>query len=279
MLRAALGAAAATMAAGALLESQAGAARADGTEGPTTFTGSGPSAAVTVDATNGADGVVISSVNTSPTPGAPNGTGLTVDVGNSNGAYGIKVQADPASIGLVVQGASFGISVDGSNYGIFADCSGGRAVAGFSNNIAIYGEGQFGVYGHGRGTTGIGLHADSDNANAIEAVVTKAGQAAVLANGGAGTGVVAHSDGGTALRVEGPLQVAGSAVGQVVSQAGATTMVVSTPAATVNSLVLLTPLENPRAFLWISARAAASFTISASRPLPGNLAIQYLVIN
>jgi hypothetical protein len=74
MLRAALGAATATVAAGALLDSRAGVARASGAEGPTTFTSSGPSPAVTVGATNGADGVVISSVNTSTTPGMPNGT-------------------------------------------------------------------------------------------------------------------------------------------------------------------------------------------------------------
>jgi hypothetical protein len=166
-------------------------ARANGAEGPTTFTSNGPSPAVTVGATNGADGVVISSVNTSTTAGVPNGTGLTVDMANSNGAYGTKVQAHPASIGLVVEGASFGVSVDGSNYGIFAACNGGRAVAGFSNNVAIYGEGEYGVYAHGRSTSGIGLHADSDNANAIEAMVAKAGQIAVLADGGAGIGVLA----------------------------------------------------------------------------------------
>lgn len=220
----------------------------------------------------------ISTVNTSTT-GTPNGTGLAIDASHSNGAYGISIQAHPASIGLVIDGASEGISVEGSNYGVFANCSGGRALAGFSNNIAVYGEGQYGVYAHGRSTSGIGLHADSDHANAIEAVVTGSGQVAVLGQGGAGTGVLAHSDSGTALRVEGLVQVVGHAVGQVTMAAGASSLAVSTPAATAASLVLLTPLGNPGTPLWISARAAGSFTIAAGRPLPAAVTIQYIVLN
>lgn len=123
----------------------------------------------------------------------------------------------------------------------------------------------------------------------MEAVVTGTSQVAVLAQGGAGTGVsssstsgtgvLAHSDSGTALRVEGLLQVAGSAVGQVTLAAGTSSLTVSAPAATAASLVLLTPLGNPRVPLWISARAAGSFTIAAGRPVPTAVTIQYLIVN
>ncbi len=199
----ALGAATAAVAAGALLDTHGGVAHAAGAEGPTTFSSNdGATPAVTVKATNGSNGVVITSVNTSTTPGVPNGTGLTVDATASNGAYGINILASPVSIGMNVTGGSEGISVEGFNYGLIAESASGRAIAGFSNNIAVYGEGQYGVFAHGRSTSGVGLHADSDNANAIEAVVTQSSQVAVLAEGGAGTGLKATSNSGAALKCQ-----------------------------------------------------------------------------
>jgi hypothetical protein len=44
-------------------------------------------------------------------------------------------------------------------------------------------------------------------------------------------------------------------------------------------MILITPLANPRAALWVSARANGSFTISASAPIPAGVTIQYLVIS
>lgn len=141
ILRAAFGLAAATAGAATLVQAGTTTAHASGAEGPTTFTSADPvTPPITAIATAGANGLSISTVNTSTT-GTPNGTGVAIDASHSNGAYGISIQAHPASIGLVIDGASEGISVVGSNYGVFANSSGGRALAGFSNNIAVYGEG------------------------------------------------------------------------------------------------------------------------------------------
>ena len=58
-----------------------------------------------------------------------------------------------------------------------------------------------------------------------------------------------------------------------------TTLTVPNPAATPNSLIFLTPLGNPEAFLWIAARKAGSFTIDASKALPAPVTIMFLIIN
>lgn len=60
---------------------------------------------------------------------------------------------------------------------------------------------------------------------------------------------------------------------------GTKTLTVVTGAATPNSLILLTPLDNPQAYLWISAHNITSFTIDASQKLPADVTIMYLIIN
>lgn len=111
ILRAAIGLAAATAGTAALVEAGTTMAQASGAEGSTTFTSTDPvTPAITAVATAGANGISISTVNTSTT-GTPNGTGMSIDASHSNGAYGISIQAHPASIGLVIDGASEGISV------------------------------------------------------------------------------------------------------------------------------------------------------------------------
>jgi hypothetical protein len=62
-------------------------------------------------------------------------------------------------------------------------------------------------------------------------------------------------------------------VGSVTMAANTRTLTVGNAAATANSLVLLTPLDNPQAFLWIGARSTGSFTIDASQPSPTNVTI------
>jgi hypothetical protein len=114
---------------------------------------------------------------------------------------------------------------------------------------------------------------------------------------GSGFGVDASSASGTALRAragtankvalvaQGLLQLqpspAGGAspVGQVTLPSGTTSVAVTTPAATPQSTILLTPLNNPHAWLWVSGRTAGSFTVRASAAPPNNVAIQYLIIN
>ena len=46
-----------------------------------------------------------------------------------------------------------------------------------------------------------------------------------------------------------------------------------------SSTIILTPLGNPQATLWLGARADGSLTISASAALPSSLSIGYLIIN
>lgn len=102
---------------------------------------------------------------------------------------------------------------------------------------------------------------------------------AVNAESETGTGVVAQSTSGTALSVIGTVQVQGNSVGSVTMAAGTTTLTVKNGAATVQSLIFLTPLDNPQAFLWISAQSAGSFTIEASTALPTPVTIVFLIIN
>jgi hypothetical protein len=136
--------------------------------------------------------------------------------------------------------------------------------------------------------------------HAIAAETTKINAAGLFANSESGPGIVATSTsniavdafskkGGPAVRarcpngvglsVQGRLEVSAPAVGVITAQGGETSLHVHNPATTAGSTILLTPLGNPGAFLWINARALGSFTIGASQPLPAGLSIQFLVIN
>ena len=94
-----------------------------------------------------------------------------------------------------------------------------------------------------------------------------------------GIGLHARSDQGVGLRVEGQVQIASPAVGQVQTKGGEKVLQVVAEAATEQSTILLTPLSNPGAFLWIAERRPKAFVIEASQPLPPQLSIQYLIIN
>jgi hypothetical protein len=121
-----------------------------------------------------------------------------------------------------------------------------------------------------------GLYAQSSKGPGVQASGSSIG---LDASSSHGIAVRAHSDTGVGLRVEGSLQVQGPAVGKVMTQAGQTSLQVQSSAVTTQSLVLLTPLGNPGAMLWVDPPAAGQFTIHASQALPGGLTIQYLVIN
>ena len=62
-------------------------------------------------------------------------------------------------------------------------------------------------------------------------------------------------------------------------EAGTKTPKVNNAGAPANSLIFLTPLEDPQAFLWIGARKAGSFTIDTSKTLPAKVTIAFLIIN
>lgn len=115
------------------------------------------------------------------------------------------------------------------------------------------------------------------------------GAAGVYVLGGSSYGVYASATGslpaveatngsGPALVANGHMQVQGDAVGTATLLAGQTKVTVTTSAATASSNVMLTPLANPKANLWVT-RSAGSFTIHASTAPTSNLAIAYLIIN
>jgi len=115
-------------------------------------------------------------------------------------------------------------------------------------------------------------------------------EAAIFAEAGPGTGVYGSSQsgigvtadggsGGVALQVIGKVEVQGNSVGSVTMAAGTKTLTVPNAAATPDSLIFLTPLDNPQEFLWIGTRNAGSFTISASKALPTKITITFLIIN
>lgn len=218
------------------------------------------------------------------------GTGVTYGVlANATGPAGFGVSAT-GSIGVTgdsstnggigTQGLAFGSNstgVAGNSSG-----SGGTGVLGISSN------GGDGVLGRSSNPSapGNGVHAV-----AVGASVTPGAFGAVFAEGGSLRGVYATSTSatnaavsainpaGVGLQVQGRLQIQGNAVGQATMAAGSSTLTVSAPAATAASTIILTPLGDPGARLWISARAAGSFTIRASAALPSAVAIQYLIIN
>jgi hypothetical protein len=159
----------------------------------------------------------------------------------TNGAYGITAYRD---IGT----------------GVYSESSSGTAIEAFAFNVLSNAV-------SGRNDSGTGLYGRSDSGMAIHGF-----------SFGSGIGIVAQNDSGTALRVSGHMQMFGNAVGKATLSAGQTAVTVSTSAATKSSNVLLTPLANPKANLWVT-RAAGNFTIHASAAPSSNLAIAYLIIN
>lgn len=180
---------------------------------------------------------------TSTTSGTPAVTAI-----GSNGADGIDVSTDSGT------GVS---SISSSGTGLVAHSSSGTGVTASSRT---------GTATYSSSVSGTGVLGQSINSGM-----------GVYGTSRSGPGVTAHSDFGPALQVQGTVQVQGNAVGQVTLPAGSTSVTVTTPAATPTSNILLTPLG--KAILWISARAAGSFTIHASTPSSSNVDIAYLIIN
>jgi hypothetical protein len=166
--------------------------------------------------------------------------------------------------GIGVWATSTGTSTE-SIAGIFS-CSGGGAGV---SATSISGPGVF-----AESQSGIGVHAVGGGATGV---ATGGLEAAIFAEGGPGIGVLAS--GAVALQVIGKIEIQGNSAGMVAMAAGATTMTVTNPAATANSLIVLTPLDNPQAFLWVAARNAGSFTIDASGALLTPVNIMFLIIN
>jgi hypothetical protein len=171
-----------------------------------------------------------------------------LQVENPQLIMGMCIQAINQNPQLAIQASSAGAS----------DCIEG--ISGSGSGVVGYTGGAFrgtgsssGVYGKTFTASGFGVTADG--------------------------GYYAGHDAGVALQViNGPIQV-GYAAGSTTIPAGTTTWEVAHPAVTADSLILLTPYGNPDAFLWISARGAASFTIAASQAVSTAVLIQFLIIN
>jgi hypothetical protein len=172
------------------------------------------------------------------------------------------------------------VAVSGSGTGVIAASTSGSGIAGSSGT----GTGVFAL-----SDRGIGVHAVGGGATAADPPPVSA--AAILAEGGPHTGLsavtstgigisaTATSPAGLALQVTGKVHIQGSSVGSVTMAANIKTLKVSNAAATADSLIFLTPLGPPQAFLWIGARSEGSFTIEASEETPNPVTIGFLIIN
>jgi hypothetical protein len=255
LLRTAVVAGATVVGAGALLDRSDGVAHADGTETPTTFISHGsPRYAIQAISTNGALGVLVSSDSNAGVLASSDSAAGVVAHSTSNAGIVASSDSAPGVLGISFSDAGvFGTSM--SNAGVGGESSsnyGVHAVGGGASRSA--GPGAAGVFAEGGPNFG------------------------VFAQSTSGTGLYATSSSGPALVANGHVQVQGNAVGSTTLLAGHTSVTVTTSAATTSSNVLLTPLANPKAHLWVT-RAAGSFTIHASAARSTNLAIVYLIIN
>lgn len=203
---------------------------------------------------------------------SPHGIGVSgtstlgTGVSGSGGLDGVVGKGTGSnSTGVVGTGVSTGVS--GSTSG--------------PSGFGVSGHGSIGVTGDSSTTSGIGVQgmAFGPGGRGVVGSSTQGDGVAGFARGATNAAVSASNPSGVGLRVQGSVQIQGSAAGSVTLPSGATTATVSATAATAQSLVLLTPLQDPGARLWISGRTAGSFTISASQPVSASLTIQYLVIN
>jgi hypothetical protein len=239
---------------------------AEGGPGPGLYaTSNGSSAAVNGAGTNGAAGVTGSS-----------DSGI--------GVHAVGGGASPATPPPVTAAAI--LAEGGPGTGVFATADTGAAVNAICNTgIAVSASGIVGVSansttGPGVSSTSIsGVSVDASSERGVGVQGSSGTSAGVSGFTETGIGVKANGGiGGVALQVIGKVEVQGNSVGTV-TMGTTTTLTVPNPAATPNSLIFLTPLADPQAFLWIAARKAGSFTIDASKKLPAPVNIMFLIIN
>lgn len=228
----------------------------------------------------------------------------------TNGATGVQATSDTGD-GLVAQSTSGGdaihaIGPGGSKSAVFAEGGNSNAIYATSN-----GSGKSAVFGFNSSSTGYGLYGEGDTGTAVRGGTTSgiavqatangsshngAGvlNAAMLADGGVTYGLyatnntasaptilasnTASSGAGVALNVQGLVQVQGNAIGQATLQAGHTSVTVTSSAATTSSNILLTPLNKYKGVLWVT-RSAGSFTINASSASTSAVNIAYFIVN
>lgn len=175
----------------------------------------------------------------------------------------------PGAVGVFAEGGT-GVGVwatSDSNTSVVGNSVTGIGVSGFSSSST----GVSGLSDEAAGVTGA-------SPNQPGVLGLSRGFAGVVGQSNSGIGVAAVSSSGPALLVDGHVVVLGDAVGQAILPRGQKLVTVPTSAATTSSLILLTPLGDPRGRLWVTL-AAGSFIINSSAAPTQNVTIAYLVIN
>jgi hypothetical protein len=207
--------------------------------------------------------VSLDDINPPLPPGAPAvlpiNPGVCISAINQNPALAILAgtndnQANPTD--CIAASTTYGSGVKGSTGGlVLTTWSTSAGVVGVTAGPQFSGQDVTGVMGTTISVDGIGVTADGGtlNGNPIGAV---------------------------ALQVQnGTIAVTSDSVGTAILAKGKKTVTVSNPAATANSLIFLTPQDDPQGFLWISAHTAGSFTIKASAAPSADVTIGFLIIN
>jgi hypothetical protein len=227
-----------------------------------------------ISAYNSGSGVAIYAIN--------NGASPSISASNSGSGSALTGTASTGTAIVATTSSGLALNATGSGANVVAavnnNPNGGTALRGTSTKgIAIVGVATgtgngllatstasgYGV--RGQSVSGPGVDGTSTSGAGVRARVGTANKVALEVHG---LVLLKAADGG-----------GDSPVGQTNMAAGSTSQAVSSGAATASSIVLLTPLSDPGVRLFISARAAGSFTIGASAPLPAATAIQFLVIN
>lgn len=200
---------------------------------------------------------------------AATGAGVLLDM--STGTAYATGKEGPTTFTSTMRGTP-AVTANGTNgaNGVVASSDSDNAIIGTSMSTAdaIFGQSTSGSGIIGRSSSGPGVFGASGSGPGITGASSSG--PGVVATAGHGVG--------TALQVEGHILVQSNAVGQTTLGNDRTEVTVSTSAATINSIIVLTPLSRLTVSLWVT-RAAGSFTIHASRAPERNVPIAFLVIN
>lgn len=237
----------------------------------------GETAAVTATGSNGSTGVAV---------GTDSGLGVFADSSTGVGVFATSsanIGVFASSLSSIAVHAVGGGAVGAAAFpvaqaAVLAEGGPGVGIYATSNTVAISGtstgESPFGVDpGH------IGVQGTCSDGTGVLGVSSTGIGVAAQTDSGIGVSATATTAEGVALQVAGRVQIQGNSVGTTTLAHGTKTVTVSNPAATADSLIFLTPLEDPQGFLWIGARSAGSFTIDASKAPSADVTIGFLIIN
>lgn len=181
----------------------------------------------------------------------------------TGGATAVSAQSDSGAgvNGFSASGAGVW-ATSHSGYGLSAQSGTGVSIEAYSMSVIAV---------EAQSTNGIGLYAQSDSGPGLHAV-SKSNIGAILEN-----------TSGVAVQVKGHIQIQGDCIGQTYMEHDDDQIVVYSPAATLNSLILLTPLDPCNAVLSVT-RGTGLFTIHITRFDTGALKfdtvhIAYLIVN